>query len=173
MKCRMFIPLVCCSLLVGACAPVATYPARGDNAVSNDPNVAPMPAVVAAALSRAVRLYPVDGQYIINLPEGQSLKTAQRIHRDIGDEDGFLISSNAMKYPVYHVDRIWVRGDNAQVEVLCPIWPAGTSLDTPAYEREYRRVIFNLEGAFDAWSVSGVRSFDPGLVEPPQLYGWQ
>ena len=100
MKCRMLIPLVCCSLLVGACAPVATYPARGDNAVSNDPNVAPMPAVVAAALSRAVRLYPVDGQYIINLPEGQSLKTAQRIHRDIGDEDGFLISSNAMKYPV-------------------------------------------------------------------------
>ncbi|MCA9310513.1 MAG: hypothetical protein KDA21_04855 [Phycisphaerales bacterium] len=162
------------ALTISACAPVANYPNRGDRVVSNDPNLAPMPAVVAEALRHCILLYPVQGDYLINLPQGQSRKQAMWIRSQINDDHAHVVEPGNTGLPAYHVDSVLVRGSDADVEILCPVWRPGTSLDSPAYEREYRRVLIRLKGAFNDWGADSVRSWPPRLMDtPPQLYGWE
>ncbi len=160
------------AMTISACAPVATYPDRGDRIVSTDPNLSPMPAVVAEALAHCVLFYPVEGPYIINPPQGQSRKTAIWIRSRLGDDDAYIVERDNTHLPVYHVDDVIIRGKHAEVEVLCPVWTANMSYDTPPYERAYRRVLIRLTGAFQDWNYDNARSWPPRLMDPPQLYGW-
>ncbi len=152
---------IAAGLPAGGCALVASWPAIGDDTAINDPNVSPMPKVIAAGVRECMYRYPVIGPYVINLPEGLERFRAERIAQEIGPEASIVTASD-QNLPIYHVTRVWVRGDRAQVDVVRP-------LDEP---KSWQRVTVYLHHTFDGWESEFVKLWPLGMATPGSLYGW-
>jgi len=148
--------------LTGCVALVASWPAVGDDGAVNDPNVSPIPRVITAAVHEVVRRYPVPGEFVVNLPEGLHLSRAERITAEISP-NARIVSPGTEHLPVYHVTKVWVRGDRAQVDVVRP-------LDEP---QTWQRVTVHLRHHLDGgWTVEYVKVWPMGMATPGSLYGW-
>lgn len=156
-------------LALAACAHYANYPPIGNDLAVNDPNTAPLPELIAAALRDTVRRYPVDGAFVINLPAGLERRRAESIAAELG-ENARLVVPGTQHLPAYHVTRIWVRGDRATVEVLRPVTELHSDSATP--DRHQAISIRLARGAFAPWSVTSHRAWTIGAGEPPELFGW-
>lgn len=144
------------------CATYANYPEIGKDAAVNDPNVAPLPRLEAVALRWVVRRYPVEGAYVVNLARGTERSKAESIAAEVG-EGARLVSDQTMGLPVYHVSRIWLRGDRAEVDVLRPVGDEGA----------HQMVTVRLENELGRWAVSSAKVWPVGMGEVPELYGWE
>ena len=148
--------------LSGCVALVASWPAVGDDGAVNDPNVSPIPKVISAAVHEVVRRYPMPGEFVVNLPEGLVQSRAERIAAEISP-NARIVSPETEHLPVYHVTKVWVRGDRAQVDVVRP-------LDEP---QTWQRVTVHLRHHLDrGWTVEYVKVWPMGMATPGSLYGW-
>jgi len=172
---------VVAALLLGAlatslttgCAAWGNYPAIGEDGAINDPNVNPMPSVIAESVRWVVRNYPVEGAYVINLPGGMERKTAERILTMLNDPNARLVAPENRGLPVYHVAKIWVRESRATVDVFRPVRKEG--LATTPNRANYQLLSVKLVGGplRPAWRVeSAPRAWPIGAYDPPILYGW-
>jgi hypothetical protein len=143
------------------CALVASWPAIGDDSAVNDPNVSPMPKVIAAGVREAIAKFPPEGEFVVNLPEGLERFRAERIASEISPSARVVDAAN-QTLPVYHITRVWVRGDRAQVDVVRP-------LDEP---RSWQRVTVHLRHSLEGWQRSTLKVWPLGMAAPGALYGW-
>lgn len=164
--------------LVGAssgCARWVNYPAIGDDSAENDPNVHPVPRVVAAAVDWAIRKYPVEGSFVVNLPQGTKRRVAEDIMRGIENLNARLVSPETAGLPAYHVVNVWVRESHASVDILRPVTnvPAGSQQGGQAMN--YQLITVKLVGGplRPGWRVDAApRAWPIGANEPPPLFGW-
>jgi hypothetical protein len=158
---------------LSGCASYVNYPAIGtaeEDAAVNDPNAAPAPTVTQAALRHVVSRFPVNGPYLVNLPQGMQKRRADEIVAALRDPNASLPTADRAGLPAFHVTRVWVRpSDKAQVEILRPIFGVGN----PGIPEEYQPVTVKLRRSpLEAWQVDSVRVWSVGLRKPPALYGW-
>lgn len=157
----LLVMALAAGLLVGGCALYMNYPPlEGDTSINN-PNYRPMPEVVQIGLNEVTRRYPVEGGYVVNLPKGTTLKTAQWVQAGLG-EGARLVGSGGEGMPVFHVTRVWIRGGEARVEVLAP-----------EVQGEARGVVVEMTSSgISGWRTERVRTLARGAVVEPPLYGW-
>lgn len=149
-------------LVAVGCAAYANYPSIGDDAAVNDPNIAPLPELVTRSLVWVVDAYPVEGGFVLNLPEGMDRKKAALIAERVG-RGAELVSSESMGLPVYHVTRIRLRGDRGEVDVLRPVSGAGGA---------HQMVTVRLGSRLGTWEVRTTKVWPVGSGDVPPLYGW-
>ncbi len=153
-------------LVIGnGCATYANYPSIGNDAAVNDPNVAPLPELMTLALIWVVDSQPVEDGFVVNLPEGMDRARAERIVGRVG-RGATLVSEESIGLPVYHVTRVWLRGDGAEVDVLRPV--SGASGASGASQL----VTVRLGSRLGSWEVRSTKVWPVGMVEAPPLYGW-
>lgn len=157
-------------LVGGGCASYVNYPALGaDDAAVNDPNISPAPTLMEVALRHVVERFPVDGEYVINLPPGMARRRAGEVLVGMKDPDARLVSPETVGLPAYHVTRVWMRpGERGQVEVLRPVFGVGTPGDTAQYQPVW---VTLRRSPISAWRVDSARAWTMG-VTPPALNGW-
>lgn len=146
---------------LAGCATYANYPEIGKDVAVNDPNVTPLPTLETVALRWVVQKYPVQGEYAVNPARGTEKSKAEAIARGVG-ADARIVSDETMGLPVYHVPRIWLRGDRAEVDVTRPVGEEGA----------YQAVTVRLKSEFGRWVVSSAKTWPVGMGEVPELYGW-
>lgn len=165
--------LLAAMLLASGCASYVNYPPIGtaeEDAAINDPNVAPAPTVVQAALKHVVKKFPVNGPYLVNLPQGMLKRRADEIIAALKDPNASLPSPERANLPAFHVTKVWLRpSDKAQVEILRPIFGVGN----PGIPEEYQPVTVRLRRSpLEPWQVDSVRVWSVGMKQPPVLFGW-
>jgi hypothetical protein len=70
--------------------------------------------------------------------------------------------------PVFHVTRVWMRGNQATIDVLRPMPELGND---PQGRTVYQPVTVRLEAGFQPWRVVHARIWNPGdEVEPPPYF---
>ncbi|MCB9841835.1 MAG: hypothetical protein H6812_01120 [Phycisphaeraceae bacterium] len=154
--------LVLGSLVMGGCALYMNYPPlEGDTSINN-PNISPMPEVVEIGLLEVTKRYPVGGAYVVNLPKGTSRDTGEWVREGLGGSARLVGDVDAEGLRVFHVTRVWIRGNKARVEVLAP------DVNGAA-----RGVVVEMgTTGIGEWRVSRVRTLASGAVAEPELYGW-
>lgn len=158
---------------LGGCVGWTTYPpAPGQTAFAN-PNDLPNTDVMVEAFNWAVRKYPPaptdpttgatppPGSFSVNLPP--ELKPL--IHkRTVGRIKGAVpLTEKSKSLPTYHLVSMRLRGDEAQVSVLCPV---GDMTESPSGGAVYQEVRVNLRGGMRAWAVIGHREWTPAPASP-------
>tara|TARA_R110000782_G_scaffold19101_14_gene52125 strand:+ start:23235 stop:23993 length:759 start_codon:yes stop_codon:yes gene_type:complete len=127
-----------------------------------DPNGIQAERVTKAALSWAVRRHPVDGPFVLNLPAGTSMETANDIAAAVGMGATIPMTTD-VELPVYHVTRVWIRVSDAKVDVLYPMTDGtGATVD--------RAVTVWLNAGVRPWTVSRGQYWNPGTVPVPPIY---
>jgi hypothetical protein len=157
---RMTVLGLVAAALLSGCAAYFNYPSIGNDAAINDPNVAPVPTVMTLALRTVLTDHPPEGSYVVNLPEGMGRKQANRIVSDLGTPTAQLATRGTAELPVWHVSRIWIRGDRAEVDVLRPL--AGAHQGTTV----------RMTGGPRPWRVTSTKVWPVGMLDVPELYGW-
>ncbi|MBL8746125.1 MAG: hypothetical protein JNK58_07195 [Phycisphaerae bacterium] len=159
--------------MLSGCASYANYPAIGtakDDAAVNDPNVAPVPTLMRTALLHVVNRFPVEGDYVVNLPEGMTARRAQEFMMKLGDPRARLPQAESESLPVYHITRVWLRpGGTSEVEILRPVYGVGA----PGDQAEFQPVTVRLRRTpLEPYKVDSVRVWPIGIAVPPPLFGW-
>lgn len=156
---------------LSACAPVITYPPRGDNALeTGDANKNPAPKVMAIALRRVTSRFGVEGDYVINLPQGMERRTAEALVRRLDDAHAHVMLPEHEAMPVFHVVRVWVRaGSWAEVEILRPMVGLAVRGEPMVYEPVTIRMS---KSAMQPWKIDSLRAWSGRAAEAPPIYGW-
>ncbi len=159
--------------LLAACSSYTNYPAidtPDDDAARNDANSRRASKVMATAMKRVVSTYPVEGLYVVNLPEGMTRDRAEDFMRRLDEPSARLLLTGSADVPVYHITRVWIRPSaRAEVEILRPVFGVGN----PGRPEQFQQVTVKLQkAAMDEWRVEAVRFWPIGLVTPPPLRGW-
>lgn len=161
---------------LGGCVGWSTYPPEPGAKALADPNDLPNTDVMVQAFNWAVRRYPpapVDPttgvsppprSFTVNLPP--ELKPL--IHkRTVGRITGAVPLTPATEsLPTYHLASMRVRGDEAQVNILCPV----RGMASPGGEPVYREVRVSLRGGLRSWTVVGHREWEPAPASPARHY---
>lgn len=158
---------------VAGCASYANYPPIGtaaDDAAVNDPNVAPVPTMMRTALLHLVDRFPVEGEYVVNLPEGMTRRRAEEFILLLRDPRARLPREGDESAQVFHITQVWLRpGGRSQVEILRPVFGVGT----PGDQAEFQPVsVYLRRTPLEAWRVDGIRAWPIGIAVPPPLFGW-
>lgn len=119
-----------------------------------------------AALEEVVYRYPMrdaQGRYSVNLPAGTTLESAIRIIE--GLPEGMVLPHEGMddSIPMYHIGRIWIRANDAKVDVLYP----ARAFDGSAFTGT---VTVWLRGGMVSWRVTRVQHWAPGTIATPPVY---
>lgn len=165
-------PLALWATLPG-CASYANYPPIGtakDDAAVNDPNVAPVPTIMRTSLLHVIDRFPVEGDFVVNLPEGMTVRRAQEFMLKLGQPRASLPQAETETRPVYHITRVWLRpGGTSEVEILRPVFGVGT----PGDQAEFQPVTVRLRHTpLEPYKVDSVRVWPIGIAVPPPLFGW-
>lgn len=158
---------------VGGCASYGNYPPIGtsaDDAAVNDPNLAPIPTLIRVGLRHVIERFPVEGEYLVNLPRGMTSRRAREFMGRLGEPAAHLPTTAADPRPVYHVNRVWLRpGGRSEVEILRPVFGVGTPGDAVQYQPVS---VYLRRTPLEQWKVDSVRVWPIGIAETPPLYGW-
>ena len=170
------VALAAGALVGGGCAAWGNYPPIGDDYAVNNPNTPPMPTVAAEAVRWVARKYPVDGEFVVNLPRGMERETAEKVLARIGLPGARLVSPQTVGLPAYHVTKVWVRESQAAVDVLRPVTDVAAETELGRGAMNYQLFTVRLEGGGlrGSWRVNAApRAWPIGGNEPPELYGWE
>ncbi len=163
--CVVFVSAV----LLGGCAGYTNInpSPEGASLANQDPNKINPENLMIAALSYVMaedHRIPGSDPIAINLPAGTRKTTYERIARTIGHNVRPLTSDAlATGVPTYHVGRIWIRNDQARVDVYRPVNDARTR-----GTRQYQEVTVLLKGGFQPWHRVGTTSRPIGLAVVPE-----
>ncbi|MEM1166372.1 MAG: hypothetical protein AAGI30_08800 [Planctomycetota bacterium] len=133
----------------------------------------PIPDVIAVAVRFVTEEWPAEGRYMVNFPLGTDRAVAERTVRLIGDQDAWRVDPRAIEagWPAYHITRVWLRGEEATVDVVRPVSTVvGTGVSA---EGVTQQVTVRLRaGLGERWGVESARAWTVGAYERPTLYGW-
>lgn len=144
------------------CATYANYPAVDGDVAVNDPNVAPLPSMMTVAMGWLMDRYPAEGAYVVNWPRGMDRARAKSMVELVGP-DARVVSPETEGLPVYHVSRVWLRGDRGEVDVMRPVAQG---------EGGYQTVTVHLRSELGRWEIANSKVWPMGMASAPELYGW-
>lgn len=154
---------------LGACAGYDSWPpVKGDTA-RNDPNISPMDLVQICGLRWMVDNQPpanYQGPVAINLPTPVLPDQYKRIVKEIG-RSTVPLTPETESLPIYHVEAIRVRVDEAEIDLLKPLPEMGL---TPDGKPVYQRWTLNMRGGVSGWRVTRWRDWSRGLAETPEKH---
>lgn len=138
--------------LNASCTPHARYPDIDGDVATTDLNILPSPIVMRLALKRVGERH-LDGArpYAIDFPPNVDEELARDIAAKMGEHVSVAWDAPAGA-PVIKVVRVWVLGDQAQVDVQRPVADLGTQLLTVRLRSDIR-----------GWRIDGLRSWPVGL----------
>lgn len=162
-------------LAIGGCMGYTTYPPAEGQLASSDINGPPADEIMIEALRRTIERHPPvgSGVAVINLPEGVHDRAygviGYRVD-DVTDVPVRVMQPALESHPTYHITRLWVRGDRAEVDVLRPVEELGPS---PTGEVIVQAVTVYLRGGFREWHVVRTRPWVIGTdaLPEPHYYG--
>ena len=139
-----------------------------------DPNAAPVPTAMSAALRWVIDRYPPTDEGFTGktttVPLAVSFPTNTR--PEVGD---MVLSQATLPYaqalttanvslPTYRIGRVWVRGDMATVDIFRPV-------PTLAKDKEgkpfYQCITVNLRSGLSPWRIVSHRVWSVGSVDVP------
>jgi hypothetical protein len=161
---------------VAGCVSYASYPPVEKDVALNDPNIPAMEEVMMAGLrwvgdkhTDPLAAAPAEGatpaRYAVNLPKGVKPKTYRRVATSLG-AGAQPLTPETSHLPIYHVDSIRVRGDQANVWIYRPAPDMGL---TPQGLPVYQEVKLWLRGGLGPWRVVNAIERTPGAGEVPEL----
>ena len=129
----------------------------------------PVHTLAAVSVGWAVENYPPpddggEAWFAINLPRGLTREQYIGVATRIG-ERAAPITPEIEYLPTYHVGWVWMRGDNARVDVFRPVY-ALTMGDEPVYQA----ITLYLHRRWASWRVERTQPWEPGVVELPPVY---
>lgn len=171
---RMGMPVAAAALAVlGGCtsviydsnpeAPVAAQDEEPDFASRTVQNL------LATSIRWVVERYPPpegagDGWFAINLPPGLTREQYIEVAMQVG-ETAAPVTPELEYLPTYHVGWVWMRGDDARVDVFRPVY----SLSRPG-EVLYQAITLHMSRRWASWRVDRTQPWEPGVVELPPLH---
>ena len=158
------------SALLGlpGCVGYTTYPAASWQIASDNMNGPPADEIMIESVRWAVDRYETDSAdpIAINLPD----VVEDRTYRIIAFRAGELVlplDRSTADLPTYHLTRLWVRGDKAEVDLLRPVDELG---DSPTGRPIIQAVTVYLEGGLHQWRVERARHWKIGTDAVPALH---
>jgi hypothetical protein len=106
-------------LLLGGCAPYVNIPHQPGDLASHNPNNASVQRVTRIALDYTLMRYPPRDIYMVALPPGSNMETYRFVLKDLPDGGG-IIGQGMGDEPVYEVATVYIRGADAQVDIIPP-----------------------------------------------------
>lgn len=165
------------ALCAAGCVSYASYPPVPKNTAINDPNAPAMEEVMMVGLRWVAAKYPPGGQpavvngeiqpappVAVNLPKGVKPKVYERVAKAMGPSAKPL-DAETSHWPIYHVDSLRIRGDQANIWIFRPAPELGM---TPAGTPVYQEVKLWLRGGLQPWHVISVIERTPGESEIPE-----
>lgn len=154
--------------LLAGCVGYDTWPPVKGSIARDNPNIPAVEQIQMAGLKWLIEKYPPvghDGPVAINVPQGIKPLVYQRIAREAGPRAEPLIDANT-HLPIYHVKAIRVRGSDAQIDVLRPVWEIGPAPDGSQVSQGFT---LYLRGGLSPWRVVRFREWRIGTMDPPVL----
>lgn len=159
--------LIGLTLTLTGCVGYTTYPPpTGSDTAINSPNVPPAPDVIVAALRRTIVRHRVSGDYAVNLPPELTVKRANWIVSHLDDPHAHLLTASTQSLPTYHVARIWIRGNYAEVDVFHPVM----DIPGPAGAPVVQLATVTLRSNLARWRMESIHSSRIGAAAPPPLH---
>jgi hypothetical protein len=161
------------------CAGYINYPPVGDDWAINHTNVNPSLAIMEAGMLRALRRSGAPGglqhgEYVVNPPRGTEMRYAQalvdRLNAQPGFEGAQIVTPENGHLPCYHVTRVWVRGDEAIIDILRPIQSIRPAEGQQEVHQPY--TVWLRGGAFEHWRTVSTRDWPVGLDPVPMRWNW-
>lgn len=144
-------------LLIAGCSPYINIPAQPGDAATHSPNDNTAVAVMEAALAHVLHQRSEPGGYVIALPARASRATYADVLHQL-PEGGGRHDKGAVGVPVYSIAAVYVRGPDAQVDIIRP---------TPAGNPQLISVF--LELGVDGWHVVRDRPWSVPVAEAVNL----
>jgi hypothetical protein len=144
-------------------APLEEAPEKPDFASRTVQNL------MATCIRWAAERYPPpegvgDGWFAINLPPGLTREQYIEVARQIGDRAA-PVTPEVEYLPTYHIGWVWMRGDDARVDVIRPVYALSTG-GAPVYQA----ITLHLSRRYASWRVDRTQPWEPGVVRAPELY---
>lgn len=162
------------------CAGYINYPPIGNDWAINNTNINPAHAIMEAGMLRALRRSgaPGDlqhGPYVVNPPQGTELRHAQalvdRLNAVPGFEGAQIVTPDNGHLPAYHITRLWVRGDEAIIDILRPVQILRPTEGRTEVHQPY--TVWLRGGALEQWRTTASRDWPIGMETPPERWTWQ
>lgn len=125
MSSRTLMPalLLTLAIMTGGCTPWVNIPAQAGDAASHNPNTETVQEVTIVAVRAAIADSPVaESSFQLVLPEKTLPAIYELMTPKISANATWSADAPAAGSPVVEVRRISIRGDNAEVDVLRPIF---------------------------------------------------
>lgn len=161
---------------VAGCASYANYPPVPRDTALNDPNAPAMEEVMMAGLRWVANKYPPAAASASGLPTGPAPEVAINLPREVKPvvyervaaavPGGRPITPETQHLPTYHVSNIRIRGDEAIIWIVRPVWDLG---EAPGGGVVYQEVKIWLRGGIRQWHVVTALDRTPGATEIPEL----
>jgi hypothetical protein len=138
-RCTFLLTLTCLLTLIGCGGPtqINIPPIDGDRFVSNDPNSTTATEVMGEAIRYSLEVEPINGPFVISLPEGTEAETAQEILAIVGGEATLSpADADSPEMPQVKVRQVRVRGSDATVDLVRP-QRLGRNLNTVSLTYEF------------------------------------
>ncbi|TVQ34222.1 MAG: hypothetical protein EA376_00455 [Phycisphaeraceae bacterium] len=147
------------------CVGYANYPPIEGAVARTDPNSAPMSDLMIESIKWTVQRFPVKGEYAINFPDGMLRKRTLQLMERIDDPRAHALTEETAHLPIYHVSRLRIRGNTADVDIHRPVG----DLRGPSDQHVHQAITLRLRGGMRAWRVESSRAWTIGAIEPPAL----
>lgn len=160
-------------IVLAGCVASTSYPARpGQDYAARDVSHPSIEEICVEALTWTLERYPVPeeaaqptedgGVFAINCPVGMHPRVYERIVEKCGPLARPL-TPETERLPTYHVGRIVVRSDKAEIDIHRPVLELGSS------ERvAYQPITLFVEGGLSPWRVKRSRPWAVGAFPLPQ-----
>ena len=175
------------ALLAGGCMGYSNYPAVDSSyGLTENPNGPSAEGAMVTAVRWVADRYPPgesdriygvpesgglgtpEYSFVINGPIGLRKATYERMARRIGPNVLPITPELAEgDLPIFHISRVWVRGQSATVDVLRPATQISPGDDG---QPVYQMVTVYLSGGLRPWKVDYGRVWEPGVERVPPYY---
>lgn len=167
--------LIASATLNTACVGFEAHPPIEGKRTLRQPNSPLVTKPVEAALKWAILRYPPEGDAFtaptdipiaVSLPEGFSADSYRSILLGLPRNVAPASESNTI-LPTYIVERVWIRGDEARVDLFRPMTSTPPDPTSPTAAPIHQLIRINLRGGLNPWNVTAHRTFLPGAFETP------
>ncbi len=148
------------------CAGYNNYPPIEGDTAFHDTNSLLMEDLLVRSMRFTLDRYPARGEFAINLPARTGEDRAQSILARIKDPRAHMMTREVVDLPTYHVSRVWVRGDEAEVDIQRPV----ASLRGPDAGPVHQTITLRLRGGLRPWRVESSRAWTVGAAQTPRLH---
>lgn len=178
---RAFVPVLSAAVLAAASV-LGPAGCIGHNNIEpipgavgfEDPNNAPVPQIMAAALNWLVLRYPPQGgdgpagmvepdPFAVSFPLNLRGDTVEWLTRQTFPGKLQASTLENLSLPTYRIGRVWVRGDMAFVDIFRPVPQFST-----AGSVVYQPITLHMRGGMSNWHFASHRIYQPGSLPVPE-----